>query len=303
MYYNYLDTILQNTKGKNITILPHDCADVDAIISSILLSKLFDFFNIKNSICIIDKNIGKDTKTIMSMLGYDVKDFFVDSEDENREIFLVDHYKTVHKGNVLGVIDHHFTTSNINSKVYLYQESSATAYIIYKLMEAAGMLINRIDIILLAHAMLVDTSSFKSPKAISSEKEELIALCLNNNLNYEAIKESSYALTDIANMSIYEIIKNGLKKYDFCNRKIASSYVQIKGKLYRSILENVLLGISNIIIKYNIDMWIFIIFDMQNDVTFVYYITPNGVKEKRYDTILSRGKNIIPKVEEYFNKL
>ena len=44
MYYNYLDAILKNTKGKNITIMPHDCADVDAIISSILLSKLFDYF-------------------------------------------------------------------------------------------------------------------------------------------------------------------------------------------------------------------------------------------------------------------
>ena len=303
MYYNYLDAILKNTKGKNITIMPHDCADVDAIISSILLSKLFDYFNITNSICIIDKNIGKDTKTIISSLGYDVKDFFVDSEEENRELFLVDHYETIHKGNVIGVIDHHFTTSNIKSKVYLYQESCATAYIIYKLMEVAKIPIKRIDIILLAHAMLVDTCCFKSQKTVSSEKEELITLCLNNNLNYDTIKESSYALTDIANMSIDEIIKNGLKKYDFCNRKVASSYVQIKGKLYRSILETVILKINNILKKDNISMWIFICFDMQNDITSVYHITPNGVREERYNYILSRGKNIIPKVEEYFNNL
>ena len=115
MYKEYLNNIIQSAKGKNITILPHDCADVDAIISCILLSKLFDFFNIKNNICIIDKNIGKDTNNIISSLGYDVKDFFEVSEDENRELFLVDHYKTSHKGNVVGIIDHHFTTSNINA--------------------------------------------------------------------------------------------------------------------------------------------------------------------------------------------
>ena len=300
MYCNYLNNILQICKDNSITIMPHDSADVDSIISSILLSRLFNFFNITNNICILDRNIGKDTKNILADLGYDVKDFFVESEDKNRKLFLLDHYETCHSGEVIGIIDHHFTTSNIESIFYLYKESSATAYIIYKLMEVANIPIDRNDIILLAYAMLVDTSCFKSPKTIESEKDELRILCLKNNLNFEKIKESSLALTDIMRMSVHEIIQNGLKKYTFSGKNIQSSYVQITGDLNIELLEKIFLNITKQLYQNNVYLWIFIVFDMEQEKTKVYYVTKDSIQTKIYDAILSRGKNIIPEVEEYF---
>lgn len=301
MYKDYLNSIIDSVKGRYINILPHDYADVDSIISAIMLSKLLDYYNIKNRICIMDKKVSEDTKRILSNLGYDLKKFMIYNEKSNKLLFLVDHYATKHEGRVIGVIDHHFTVSNVNAQVYLYKKSCATAYIIYKLMEASSMIVTKEIIELLAYAMLVDTSVFKSSKTVKSEMEELEKLVTKYNLeDYSKIKDECLLLTDINNMSIDEIVQNGRKNYilNYCN--VSSSYIQIKGCLEAKELDKLLDDIVKKVLTDNIDMWVFISFDMQNDKTYVYYITKIGIEEREFNSIVSRGSDIIPKIEDYF---
>ena len=53
-----------------------------------------------------------------------------------------------------------------------------------------------------------------------------------------------------------------------------------------------------VIIKEKIYMWVFIIFDMIKEKTVVYKVTKEEIIIEIYDKILSRGKDIIPLIEE-----
>lgn len=73
-----------------ITILPHNNIDVDAIISEILFSEIFDCCNVQNEVSIFDENVDKWTDYFLKKLGYDLFKFFVKSENHDKKLFLVE---------------------------------------------------------------------------------------------------------------------------------------------------------------------------------------------------------------------
>ena len=53
--------------------------------------------------------------------------------------------------------------------------------------------------------------------------------------------------------------------------------------------------------KDNFDMWVFILYELKEGITYEYHIIPEDVEVIVSAGILSRGKDIMPKVEELFN--
>lgn len=297
--YKIIKKIKELPKGEIISILPHDNADVDSIFSAILLSKLLSNFNVKNEIIIFDKNIDKDTSYFLNKVNFDLSKYITNLEYDNRLLFLVDHYETIHSGIVVGCIDHHFTTKEICYNIYLYQNSSSASYIIYNLLKKANIKITKEIILLVCYATLVDTCSFTSTKTNVKEKEEILQLLKSNNFNVEKMLEESLCLQDLTKMTSKEIIYNGAKSYTFNTHKVKSSYVQTNTL---DISSDIINKISSIVKEENLDMWVFIIFDIINKKTDVYKIEQNKIYIEEFQTILSRGQDIMPKVEEQYNK-
>lgn len=296
-----LQKIINLPKDSKISLLPHDNADVDAIFSCILLSKLLDFFQIENEILIFDKTIAKDTMYICDIVGINVNMYIEEHEDKKRNLFLLDHFSTVHKGNVIGCIDHHPTENNIQYPIYEYRKSCATAYIIYTYMLEVNMKITKEIVELLGYAMLVDTCSFTSSKTVESESKILPDILLSYGLDYNKMCEISCLYTNIHEMTLDEISTNGLKLYDYNRGKVKSSYLQLKQNIDDELLKKVILKITNILSNEKLLLWIFIVYAIDEKKTYVYLIHSTGVEYKIYDRIISRGVDIMPKVEEMFN--
>ena len=171
---NSLENQLTNTlKGKKVTIIGHDNIDVDSALAGILLSKLLNFLNIENEFKILEEVKEDEAYYIVKeLIGIDLKKW-QGKEEENRNLFLVDHYETIHKGNVLGIIDHHPTKQEKGYDFMYVKNSCATAYMIYEIMQAVNFPITKMEAKMIIVAMMVDTISFRSSKTVKEEVEQV----------------------------------------------------------------------------------------------------------------------------------
>ena len=122
-----------------LTILGHDNIDVDSFISGVLLSNLLTFLKIDNEFIILEEVKEDETYEIVKELfGIDMKDYYSKGEDSTRKLFLEDHYKTVHSGEVVACIDHHPTSEKVEYPFYRSRVACSTSYMIYELMQEVG---------------------------------------------------------------------------------------------------------------------------------------------------------------------
>ena len=84
-----IEKLKNNFAKRKITILGHDNIDVDAFLSGILLSKLFDFLKIENEFIILEEVKEDDTYQIVKELfNIDMKKWENVSEKADRYLFL-----------------------------------------------------------------------------------------------------------------------------------------------------------------------------------------------------------------------
>lgn len=295
---NRVQELVNSLKGKKVTILGHDNIDVDAAISGILMSQLLDFLKIENEFCIIEDVKENDTYTIIkNLLKIDIKKWKRTEESEDRNLFLVDHYETVHKGKVIGCIDHHPTQQSKDYSFMYVRNSCATAYLIYEIMKEVNFPIWKEQIEMIVVAMMVDTVAFRSSKAIKEEVEHAKKLSKEYKLNYDFLERECLCLTPIEELSSYEIISNGQKWYDYNGNKVGSSYLQLYGMPQAGTLQQWLNELKDKRKETSSNMLVFIIFETKSNITYEYQITENCIKEITHTGILSRGKNIMPLIE------
>ena len=299
------ERLLDLLNGKNITIISHDVYDVDSIMSGILLSNLLKFLNIDNQFVILQKIKEDDTFTMIKEL-FDISLYvFFDIEDKFRNLFLVDHYETKHLGNVIACIDHHPTTTKIEYPYYYCRHSCSTSYLIYELMQEFGYEIDIEEAKMIIFSMMTDTVVFRSEKTVKSEIIVAKNLAKKYNIDYSFLEKYSLCITDINNMSLDEIVHYGLKEYLFNDKSVKSSYVQLWDLPNRKEIKIWLDTIGNLVEKENLAMWVFIIYDLKYNDTYEYHILKNN--EYKYiltlDKILSRGTNIMPRIEKIFENI
>lgn len=298
---NNLKKLNDLKKYEIVSIIPHDNVDVDAILSSILFSKLLDFLRVSNEIIVFDKKISKDTLYVLDLFGIDITRYMVDKELERRNLFLIDHYKSIHSGHIVGCIDHHPNSEVLDYIIYDNRKTCATACTIYRYMLEVGMPVDSTMVEMLAYAMLVDTSGFLSNKTVKEETLGLLKLLEEYGLDYGKIRDISCLYTDIYNMSINEITYNGLKTYNFKRGKINASYSQLKGCIDEEMKNNILINIRDIVISERLLLWIFIVYALEEEKTYVYIVFHKFMVSIVYKGILSRGNDIMPIFEKMYN--
>jgi len=292
----------ERMKDRELVILGHDNIDVDAVLSGILLSKLFNYLKIKNHFYILESvKEGETYNIVKGLFGIDMKQFEKIGENEKRLLFLEDHFETVHAGKIIGCIDHHPTSREAKYDFMYKRNSCAVAYLIYEIMQLVRYKPSAEEAKMIIVSMMVDTTSFKSSKTIMEEVEVAKKLAYEYELDYDYLIKYCLCLTPIDKMTVEEIITNGQKYYDYYGHKVSSAYLQLYEKPSDSIVNDVWIkALREKIKECHLEMYVFIIFEMENDKTYEIHVTENCVEKLEYPKILSRGKDIMPVVEKVF---
>lgn len=295
------DNLIEILKGKKITILGHDNIDVDATLSGILMSRLLNFLKIENEFCILEPVKENETYEIINeLIGINMKEWQKDQEDVKRNLFLLDHYETVHEGTVVGCIDHHPTQQKKDYNFMYVRDSCATAYLIYEIMKQVDFPIGKEEAKMIVVSMMVDTTSFRSSKTIKEEVEQAKKIAEEFQLDYNFLEKYCLCLTKIDKLTSNEIISNGQKWYKFNDKKVGSSYLQLYGLPNELQLKEWLNLLKNKLEKTSSDMLVFIIFETKENITYEYQVMNECIKKVVHKGILSRGKDIIPLIEDRF---
>ena len=278
-------------------ILGHENPDVDSIISAILLNKILTKKGYSSEFIIPDKNINKDTLEILNKYNINPNNYMKELPKEENKYILVDHNDRNVNGKIICIIDHHITQKDYNIKHYYNTNVSSTACFIAKHTEE---LLDKNDLELAVLATMIDTVSFHSTKGRKEDLEWCKHICDKYNLNYEKLYNQGLYLTNMDNID--EAALNGLKKYNINNKKIESSYTQIKNPKYEEDKINAIIEIlKKYIIKEDLYAFVFIVHDMTEFKTMYYLIEEDNIKTKYYDTYEQRGNTIMPEVFEYVN--
>lgn len=296
-----LENVLRQ-HGK-ITIIGHNNIDVDAFLSGILVSHLLNKIHIENEFVILQEVKEDDTYQIVKeMFQIDMKEYYSEKEEAGRNLLLEDHYETEHDGKVVACIDHHPTSVGIEYPFYYSKISCSTSYMVYELMQECNYTISQEEAKMILLSMMIDTVSFRSSKTVNEEKIEAKKIAKQYNLNYEELEKYCLCLTPIENVSVESIINNGYKYYNYSGNKVKSSYLQLYGMVEDEVLAEWLINIVEKIPVEELEMWVFIIFECKDNRTYEYQITKGKVETIVTNGILSRGTNIMPKIEALFQR-
>jgi len=291
------DILWKYVKDK-IVILGHDFSDVDSIISGVMLEYLLDFDGFNASFCILDKDISSETKEILSRYNFDATRYIKNiNEIEADHYILVDHHNRELDKDIILVVDHHPSDIRINAELVFNKNISSTA--LYLLEENQDYFSKqKIELIFLA--TMLDTASFNSTKSRDIDKEYVISECKKLNIDYDKLYKDGIYLTNLDNLK--EVSLNGLKKYNYNNHLVESSYIQIDdSKDNIAKVEAILTNLKEYLSNSNLSMFVFIVHDMINLKTKVYKLEKDKITTISYDKYTSRGTTIMPSIEKTFN--
>jgi len=279
-------------------ILGHSNPDVDSILSGILLEKVLNKKNNTDNYKFIipEDYIDSTSLSIIKELGIDIDKYKDKRVDKDDLLILVDHHiEDRYDNEIIAIYDHHPPTSDfIKPDTYYNISSCSTTVIIYRLFEEY---FTKEDFILVLVGALLDTVSFKSTKTNKDDVKMLEDKCKEYNINIDDYYDLGLCLNDISSPN--KIYLNGYKKYTIQGKKVESSYIQIKDvDKNTDNINKIIDNIKKYIKDNNIDIFVFIVYDMDVFKTKSYEITNNGITTTLYDSYTSRGNTIIPELDK-----
>ncbi len=279
-------------------ILGHANPDVDCIVSGYLLEKIMKIKGYDCSFLIPDKKVSQDTFDICKRYKVDVNTYFGDLEDKDADYILVDHHDRDVPGEIVAIIDHHPTEDKLNVKYYKNEKSSSTACIIA--LDNLDILKKK-DIELACLATFVDTVSFHSSKTRKSDISWVNEMCTKYDFDYDQMYREGLSLTNLDNLE--DVMFNGLKKYDYDGYKIHCSYIQVECmEKNDSVVLDIIEKLKQYLENNELDMYVFIVYDMSDFYTKVYRIVNQNVECDEYFLYASRGNTIIPDIVKKYVK-
>ena len=277
---------------EKIIILGHSNPDVDSIVSGYLLDKLLKYRGYNSEFVIPDKIINEESLNICKEYGLDVNVYKRDLTNDDKNFILVDHNERDVNGKILAIIDHHLTTKEPNVEHYYNKIISSTSCYIC---QGNEKIFDNKDLTLCFVAAMVDTASFHSTKGKKEDNDWIISLCKERNIDYEKIYETGLCLTKLSDLNIASL--NGLKHYNICDKEVEASYVQIRNlEENKEIIDQMISYLKEYRNLKNLDMFVFITYDMNCFSTTVYEITNKEIKISNYNQYVSRGNKIIVEI-------
>lgn len=275
-------------------ILGHENPDVDSIVSGYIYQNYLNRHGVNAEFIIPDKTIEEDTLRICRDFNLEPTIFQKELVfDENTKFILLDHHQRDNIGEIVQIIDHHPSSNCIDDFKTINEYASSTSCLIVQGFEQYFSIM---EIELACLAAMVDTASFSSTKTREIDIDWVRQMCEEKNLDYNKLYEAGLGIDDLSNPK--EIMLHGLKKYTINNHKVESSTIHISNiKNNWKKISQITMLLNEYLLENNLDLFIFIIHDMDNQDTWVYKIDATGFKRKKYDEYTSRGSTIIPDLE------
>lgn len=232
-----LEQILLNSKGEKIYVLGHINPDTDSIFSSYLLSNILKSMNIDSEFCVLEKDYeycDSDKKLILNYLPINPQ---IINSTNNKKFILVDHNKInkLPKENIIGAIDHHVITGEIDNLIEI--EYASTALLIYNLFKDKYKF-NKKEKELIFLSVLADTDYLCSSRF--KEEDNILLEELNVNLDVKKLQKKYFTITNFNN-HIEVNLKSNYKEYNYNNKNIKRtliySYKDEYDKYYNSYLD------------------------------------------------------------------
>ena len=286
---------------KKYIVLGHENPDVDSIMSGILYANYLTRNGINAQFVIPDEKIEQENIDICLQFGVDPTLYQKKLElNEDIKFILVDHNIRDNIGEVVEIIDHHPTIGNIksNSTSYINEPASSTTCLIVQGIEDQ---FTREEIEWAVVAALVDTASFNSTKTRNLDKQWVLNMCEKYKFDFEKLYKTGLCLTNIDDLE--SACLHGLKKYKINDYSIHSSSIQLDDvDSNKSRIFSMIDYLMDYVIDNNIDMFAFIVNDVEKFKSTVYKIDAISLSKKEYDRYTSRGNTIIPEIVNEFLK-
>ena len=239
-----LGELLNKCKNKKVYVIGHHKPDVDSVFSSLLLTKILKELGFDATFAVRDENF-VDKEFIKDYLK---EDYEVVDDYSNKNFILVDHNNLdqIPKENVLGSIDHHRITNEVEDLIEI--EYASTGLLIYDLFKDLYQFTEE-DKKLIALTVLSDTEFLTSSRF--SEEDQKLYKELDVKLDSKELKKK-YLKTTPFNLEISDNFLRDYKEYNYngfhINRSLIKSYEDDRKKHFQEYQDHMKKNSINLMI-------------------------------------------------------
>ena len=279
---------------RRLVITGHDAPDVDSVASGVLLRRLLGAWDIPAQI-VLPTPADAQSRRVLPRFGVEPERLAGQTCPEDG-LILVDHHQPLHPGRVLACLDHHPTLEALPYSWVRIEASGACARMALCLLQEAGVPVTDADIALAVTALYLDTIALRSTKIPPEEVAWARAQAARLGLDTGWLEREGMHLSDAGDPAP-ALAMLGRKAYDFAGRRVVSTYVQTHG-LSPAKLEAILGLLREALEGEGAALWVYLVHDPVDGRSTEYDLTPDGcVTVRRYDALVSRGKDVMPRVE------
>lgn len=280
----------------DLVITGHDAPDVDSCLSCAMLLTLAQFWAIPARIA-LPTPPDEAAMRVLPRLGLDPTPWRGDIHEDDF-LALVDHHQPLHGGRLAAVIDHHPTDYPPDAPFVFISPSGACAMMLWRLCRAAGLpdAGQRFERMAVT-ALYLDTMALRSAKIPQEEAAWAKRRAAALHMDAAWLTQEGLGLEDMGRPA-RELARLSLKTYDFGGVRVCSSYVQTD-VMTQERLSAILSEVRAALSESGAARWVFLVQDPVRGRTEEYDLTPDGgVEHTGYGFLASRGKNIMPRVEQ-----
>lgn len=302
-----------------IYVVGHKAPDTDAVVSAIVFAEFLKLQGLEAQATKLGE-LNMETKFVLDKFKVKSPDT-ITTLDAGQAVALVDHNEEAQSIdkletlNIEYIVDHHKFNLKTEKPLNIRAEKiGSTASIIYKMFIENNFEISKLNANLLISAIISDTLFFRSPT--TTEQDKIIVSKLNEIAQIEDLEKFSLDLfnakSDLSELSLDEIIKLDMKKFEISGKKIAVGVMETTNPDFALNLKSEIVNRMNEIKnEENFDGLIFCIVDIlkEQNTTFAPSEFEANICSQIFNadqidsftfnlgSLISRKKQIIPKLQ------
>ncbi len=307
-------------------IIGHKNPDTDSVVSALVLAQLLQKKPLLRGRVFAGRagEVNNETKFVLNY--FKVKAPALVKSIKSKEVFLVDHNSIAESAEgreesvLLGVLDHHCLggVSTASPVYYRCEAVGSTSTLVAKMFEENSVKPNRLQAGLLLAGLLSDTLNFTSPttskedKKIASKLQKISGLKIN-----EFAKKMFEAKSSLAGVKLEEVISKDYKEFKFGKVKFGFGvWETVMPQALLEKKERLIKSLRELKQKSKLDLVFFAVVDILKNQS--HLIAPGSGEEQAASKalgvqtedslafmpgVVSRKKQMIPPLAEYFEKL
>jgi len=299
-----------------IYVVGHKSPDSDSVCSALAVAELKSLLGEKAEAKVAGE-VNAETRFILEKFGLEVPEILDSAEDE--DIILVDHSDVsqgvdgLDKARVVGIIDHH-KLGDVETSVpveVLIRPLGCTCTIVKGLYDYYGKEISKDIAGIMLCAILSDSVIFRSPTTTDEDRkvvEELMEIAEVDDIESLGM-EMFRVKSAVEGVSAGDLVQRDYKDFDMGGRKIGVGQLELIDLGMLNGREDELLEEMESLLDDGRDAVFLMLTDIMKEGTMLLCVSKDaGLREDVfggegdgwYEGMMSRKKQVVPKLEEFF---